>query len=248
MKDLIEMTENIIEDISFDIPLPEEALVQAEDISKVSNPLYVSNEGGNETVYNTYNSRNTENLYNIPIDGREEVYNSNAIFGGGDTVYNSSESYGESSLYNVYNEYNHVYSNARNHSLQQIYNSTLKNSVSYANDGVNDGNIQYAYSSVKNVGGSSTYDSSLSYIQSSGYNDNSPVYNDRDSSVYKSRNDYSYIRQNADNRKTNNYNSDININMGGITQNINRDNCEEVMDMLVESLMRGLSCKGAGVY
>lgn len=61
--------------------------------------------------------------------------------------------------------------------------------------------------------------------------------------------DYSYIRRAADTYSTNNYSdSSININMGGVTQNITEGNCEDVMDMLVESLMRGLSCKGSRVY
>ena len=61
--------------------------------------------------------------------------------------------------------------------------------------------------------------------------------------------DYSHIKRAADSYNTNNYSSsDININMGGITQNITEGNCEDVMDMLVEGLLRGLSCKAAGVY
>ena len=57
--------------------------------------------------------------------------------------------------------------------------------------------------------------------------------------------DRSYIPQSMEKNYTSSDNSSsININMGGITQNITGQNGEDILDILVEKLVKGINTGG----
>ncbi len=110
------------------------------------------------------------------------------------------------------------------------------------------------YAEIENIGGSTDFYYDIA-DNANNFGDKSVSLEEKSQLIHNINNrsenseSYKYIKEAADNTSCSSYSDPtININMGGITQNITENNGESVMDMLVESLLRGLSGKGAGVY
>ncbi len=210
-----------------------------------------------EETENTYSSINENNIMNVP---ENTVYNSEE-----DMSYSNVSTVAEDTVNRMeigdtldYSKLNVIYGDTLDYSkLNILYGDTAENTINSSMENIYQNELPKVYNAIYNVLSDSiaenTEDNVNNYAYSTnreGSHINSTNTGYAISNTYKGsdKKDYSYIRRFADSRISNSYASNVNINMGGITQNITEGNCQNVMDMLTESLMRGLSCRGAGVY
>ncbi len=272
IRELIEMTENTANGIIPYIPLLME--IYGEDTELTENGVYSKEYKNNAAVYNIYNREDPNDSFIIPAYENGAAY----IDAAADENYTESidNSYYQNSEYNIYNSthssvlqtYDYINGDTVQNIpniLNNISNTRILDNISSSNifeypnitsSSLNDSMtavnscMEHIYNSSESIENNSIHslEGSMPISLNKSEVGGDTVYNSMSFNPYAKERDYSYIRNSADNRKTNNYNSDININMGGITQNITEGSCQDVMDALVESLMRGLSSKGAGVY